>query len=80
MYQLQTRKLTKGLIKLIPLCKALKVPVGLGPGTGLWLPLNDMENKEPAPIFTLGLFPHQEPELGEAEGPSGPREDQAPLG
>lgn len=41
-----------------------------------------MENKEPALIFTLRPFPHQEPQAGqeEAEALLGPSEEQASLG
>lgn len=79
---LQNRKLTKGLTKVISLCKATKVPAGLGPGASLQLSLEDMENKEPALIFTQEPFLFQEWQLGqgEAEAPLGLSNEQDPLG
>ena len=82
MYYLQNRKLIKGLTKVISLCKATKVPGGLGPGASLRLSLEDMENKEPALISTLKPFLLQEWQPGQeqAEAPLGLSDEQAPLG
>lgn len=73
MYWLQNRKLTKALTKVISLCKATKVPGGLGPGASLRLSLEDMENKEPALISTLEPFLLQEWQQGQGQA-------EAPLG
>lgn len=81
MYLLQTGKLRKDLIKVISLCKVLKVPVGLGPGADPRLPLENMENKELPLVFTPAPFSCQKPQLGqkEAEVSLQPNEERDPL-